>query len=122
MRDKTDKHPPLQGNGCDFASLPEIPAMYAHCRATEDKDMTTFDFITDHLIDFDCLFDVHENDEQKPHCPMQLKHSIQHQNFVFSNFVLENIQPKIIQKINFPINFQFHTTDFETRILRPPIC
>ena len=52
----------------DFSVIGNLPKMYAHCKATEDKDMTPFDFVTDHLINIDSLFDKHENgDEQKPH-------------------------------------------------------
>ena len=41
--------------------------MYKHCKSTEDKDMTPLDFITDHLINIDGIFDKHDNeDEQKP--------------------------------------------------------
>ena len=54
----------------DFSSITDLPAMYRNCKATEDKDMTPLDFITDHLVDIDCIFDAHENgDEQKPHTP-----------------------------------------------------
>ena len=42
--------------------------MYQNCKETEDKDMTPLDFVTDHLINIDSLFDKHDNgDEQKPH-------------------------------------------------------
>ena len=55
--------------------LNEIPEMYHHCKSTEDKDMTPLDFITDHLVNIDGLFDKHENgDEQKPHTPIQNVH------------------------------------------------
>ena len=54
----------------DFSMLNELPEMYSHCKATEDKDMTPLDFITDHLVNIDGLFDKHENgDKQKPHSP-----------------------------------------------------
>jgi len=54
-----------QGN---FGLLPQLHSMYQHCRETEDKDMTPLDFVTDHLICLDGLFDSHANgDEQKPH-------------------------------------------------------
>lgn len=57
----------------DFSILPDLPAMYQHCKETEDIDMTPFDFITDHLLNIDCLFDAHDNDdEQKSHQPFPL--------------------------------------------------
>ena len=52
----------------DFSTLNDLPKMYEHCKATEDKDMTVIDFVTDHLVNIDNLFDNHDNgDEQKPH-------------------------------------------------------
>lgn len=56
--------------GGNFAVLHELPAMYAHCKATEDKDLTALDFITDHLTCFDALTDTHPpGDEQRSHTP-----------------------------------------------------
>ena len=53
---------------CDFSYLVELPEMYRHCKATEDKDMGPIDFLTDHLVNFDGAFDKHDNgDQQKPH-------------------------------------------------------
>lgn len=52
----------------DFFMLKDISEMYRFCKANEDKDMTPLDFITDHLVNIDGLFDQHANgDEQKPH-------------------------------------------------------
>jgi hypothetical protein len=59
----------------DFAVLADLPAMYQHCKSTEDKDMTPLDFMTDHLVNVDGLFDKHQNsDEQKPHVPFHKNH------------------------------------------------
>lgn len=56
--------------GGDFRSLRYLPDLYQHCKATEDKDMTLADFITDHLTCLDALTDVHApGDEQRPHTP-----------------------------------------------------
>jgi hypothetical protein len=56
----------------DFSAIGDLPKMYQHCKATEDKDMTPMDFITDHLINIDGMFDKHQNrDEQKPHKPFE---------------------------------------------------
>ena len=52
--------------------------MYNNCKEYEHHDMTPLDFITDHLINIDGLFDKHDNgDEQKPHKNI---------DFTFSNF------------------------------------
>jgi hypothetical protein len=29
----------------DFSILPDLPKMYAHCKATEDKDLTLIEFV-----------------------------------------------------------------------------
>lgn len=56
--------------GGNFSLLGELPAMYAHCKATEDKDLTPLDFITDHLTCFDALTDTHPpGDDQRSHTP-----------------------------------------------------
>jgi len=56
----------------NFSGLGDLQKMYEHCKVTEDKDMTPMDFITDHLINIDGLFDKHQNgDEQKPHKPFE---------------------------------------------------
>lgn len=61
----------------DFSTIEKLPECYAHCKATEDNDMTPVDFITDHLINVDCLFDKHDNgDHQKPHQPFEYSHSL----------------------------------------------
>lgn len=69
----------------DFSALGDLHKMYAHCKATEDKDMTVMDFITDHLINIDGVFDKHQNgDEQKPHKPFEFS-----VHFPISQFIQE---------------------------------
>ena len=59
----------------DFSLLSQLPALYWHCKATEDADMNFIDFITDHLINVDGIFDKHlPGDDQKPHQPFQFHH------------------------------------------------
>ena len=61
--------------GGNFSLLADLPAMYTHCKATEDKDMTPLDFITDHLVNVDALFDRHPaGDEQRPHSGKDQQH------------------------------------------------
>lgn len=58
----------------DFSVIKDFPKMYEHCKATEDVDMTVVDFITDHLINIDVIFDKHPNgDDQKPHNNLDFK-------------------------------------------------
>lgn len=52
----------------DFSYIVDLPDMYRHCKAAEDHDMGPIDFLTDHLINIDGVFDKHTNgDHQKPH-------------------------------------------------------
>ncbi len=52
----------------DFSVIGDLPKMYNHCKDTEDLDMTPLDFVTDHIINIDSLFDSHDHgDKQKPH-------------------------------------------------------
>ena len=72
----------------DFSVIADLPKMYQHCKATEDKDMTPFDFIKDHLINIDGLFDKHEDgDDQKPHSPIQFHN--QHSQTTFCNSTVQ---------------------------------
>ncbi len=110
----------------DFSVLPDLPVMYAHCKATEDKDLSVLDFITDHLINIDGLFDAHNNDEQKPHKPFNFNH--------LSNgliLISQVNKPEIIRFKNvvaietadeLPHSKQhFYQSNFLSSIFRPPI-
>jgi hypothetical protein len=69
--------------GQDLSALPALPDVYRHCQATEDRDMTPWDFITDHLVNIDRLADKHPpGDHQKPHHPKQVSHGGHQQIFV----------------------------------------
>lgn len=70
----------------DFSAIVDLPAMYNHCKATEDKDLGPLDFITDHLINIDGLFDDHAHgDPQKPHTPFPFHHQLAH-SFIIEPF------------------------------------
>ena len=110
---------------CDFSMIADMPEMYQHCKETEDKNLTAFDFITDHLIDFDIFFDVHENNSsEKPHQP---------QTHHITNFFVQLFSPQQIfttkkqhfynsfsQKTysNYTVNYTFN---FSSSIFHPPI-
>lgn len=104
----------------DFSIIPEIPQLYSHCKATEDKDMNFADFITDHLMNFDSIFDQHNNgDEQKPH---KNGHQIIN-TFVFLpptiSFSLNTKNTSSNEKIQTANNKYYF--DFVGNIFRPPI-
>ena len=107
----------------DFSTLQDIPEMYKHCKATEDKDMTVFDFVTDHLINIDGVFDKHNNgDEQKPHSPIQTQHVAQIIAYqAISVFTFRDKPTYAAEKKIFPIHSDnYFTSDYISKIFRPP--
>jgi len=106
----------------DFSMLQDIPEMYRHCKASEDKDMTAFDFVTDHLLNIDIIFDKHENgDEQKPHEPKQTEHQGQPTVFFFTHFSfsLEQFEPVENKPSISSVNFL--SSGYISKFFRPPI-
>jgi hypothetical protein len=107
----------------DFATLQELPQMYHNCKATEDKDMTIFDFLTDHLFNIDSIFDDHKNDDQKPHQTNQFPHAnltlLFQNNFNFIFQEKRTIQTEIrVLPLYFGI---FLKADCIFKIFKPPI-
>jgi hypothetical protein len=106
----------------NFSALKELPGMYRHCKATEDKDMTPFDFLTDHLVNIDGIFDKHDHgDRQKPHNALPI-HCPQTQIFCLMTFPCFSL-PKPLELEKLIINYadkNYHL-DFISGIFRPPI-
>lgn len=107
----------------DFSTIQDLPAMYRHCKATEDKDLTLLDFITDHLLNLDCIFDQHDNgDPQKPHVPPQFNHQSYQNVFVINEIVIHTNEPmKLVQNLGFHSD-SMELKDYIGKIFRPPIC
>jgi len=106
----------------DFSVLLDIPEMYHHCKATEDKDMTPLDFITDHLVNIDGLFDKHESgDEQKPHTPNQTQHHGQTQVTFITYFSLSLAQFQPVEKKTSIPLVNFLPSGYISKFFRPPI-
>jgi hypothetical protein len=108
----------------NFSVLPNLPEMYSHCRAQEDKDLTPFDFVTDHLLNFDGMFDKHDNgDEQKPHIPIQTQNHTQItlfqfiSPFTFKPTTFKNIEPKEI----IYSSENLLASNFTSKVFHPPI-
>lgn len=105
----------------DFSILPKLPSLFAHCKATEDKDMTILDFITDHLMNIDGVFDAHEQgDDQKPHQPFDCKISNALICIVF-NPISSVISVNEIKVENVFITNTNYKFDFVGNIFRPPM-
>ncbi len=115
----------LIGNLClpqgDFSSLTELKEMYDHCKATEDHDMTVVDFITDHLINFDCLIDNHnKGDLQKSHTSLQYHH--QAQNYFLTKKFIVDTEVCSVSKEDLPtFQVRIYYSNFRSSVFRPPI-
>lgn len=107
----------------DFSALQDLPEMYQHCKATEDKDMTPLDFLTDHLINIDGLFDKHNNgDEQKPHSPSQNQHISQLVAFQFPTvFSFKTANIFFVKQSHLYHSDNFIKSEYISKIFRPPI-
>jgi hypothetical protein len=107
----------LQSN---FDFIVQLPQMYNHCKSTEDKDMNFFDFITDHLINLDCIFDKHENgDHQKPHQPFNFHFQNLIQLFISYSFTLIKINVSIKKKLTFVVK-NLYQSPFLGSVFHPP--
>ena len=106
----------------DFECLKDLPSMYRHCKSTEDKDMTPFDFITDHLVNIDGIFDKHNHgDQQKPHQPFHFPQQTHVINFVAFISTIQ-ISTHVIPLNNRFISRQnFIASNYKTKIFHPPI-
>lgn len=103
--------------------MPGLPDMYRKCKATEDKDMTPIDFITDHLLNIDGVFDKHDNgDEQKPHNPSSIHFNQAHNLFTVIVTTI-TIGRKVLSTKLFVIHTcAFYPSEDMDSIFRPPIC
>lgn len=111
----------------DISTLIHLPDMYSHCKTTEDPNLDLADFVAEHLMNLDGIFEAHESKEieDKPH---QTTNSISYKTTT-------EIAPKIIVlefKTNpvFDYSNQKETPFFKNKIyfynpyfsiFRPPI-
>ncbi|OJW81790.1 MAG: hypothetical protein BGO69_14890 [Bacteroidetes bacterium 46-16] len=105
----------------NFSMLKALPDMYRICKATEDKDMSPLDFITDHLINIDGLFDKHTNgDEQKPHQNSQSMHQLQQPGY-FITYCTYSVQCFYTVAVE-PLleTVKFAPMNYVSDVFRPP--
>lgn len=97
--------------------------MYHHCKATEDKDMSSIDFLTDHLLNIDGIFDKHDNgDEQKPHQTPSSQHHVQ-SNLYFANFNSFSLNRYNRPILKHPIcDVKFIPYKYINKFFHPPNC
>ena len=105
----------------DFATLPDLPRMYAHCRDTEDHDLTIPDFIEEHLFVMDDLMGELPEPEDKPHQPVEFHHVYLPVTIaVRQNLKIEEPSLPLIRQ-NVPIVDDFFLSDYPSSVFRPPI-
>jgi GTP-binding protein EngB required for normal cell division len=109
----------------DFSLLKDLAHEFRNCKETEDKDMTMIDFITDHLINVDSIFDKHDNgDKQKPHTPI---HDAQH-NTIFPfeiNHKINVVKATVFVTIKTTFNYEKNNNysyNYSTPIFHPPLA
>jgi hypothetical protein len=106
----------------DFSTLPDMPKMYAHCKAVEDPDMDLPDFITEHLLQIDGLFghDIPEPGD-KPHQPIQFHHQLVQIITAARQFNIELIQPVVIKsQLTVQVD-QVFLSGYTGFVFRPPM-
>ncbi|MEO8069006.1 MAG: hypothetical protein ABI599_15020 [Flavobacteriales bacterium] len=108
--------------GGNFGMLVGLPSMYAHCKANEDKDLGPLDFITDHLVCIDALFDSHPpGDEQRPHSGKN-QHYTSIQSYTALNKPITRVAatlftPSLMLRGEVPDCYRF---EFSALVFRPP--
>ncbi|MFX3625995.1 MAG: hypothetical protein ACN6I4_01425 [bacterium] len=104
----------------NFALLPQLPQMYEDCKKHEHPDMNAWEFITDHLVNIDGVFDNHEDgDEQKPHSPQQSEKFFQQTNFCIPIETLYTQAVYAIQLFWQPLT-ENYKGNYNTRVFKPP--
>lgn len=111
----------------DFGIIPHLPKMYMHCKTHEHLDMTLVDFITDHLLNIDSVFDDHRlGDDQKAHKPFKDQQNSTIQIlFCYIFPICEFIKSDYLicfDNTIFNNNIFLKSYDYNESILRPPIC
>ena len=84
--------------------------------------MGPMDFITDHLLNLDGMFDKHEHgDPQKPHNPSLVHHQLIPTLLVPVAAISQQADVKVLNK-KIICNDNFIPSGFTAQLLRPPIA
>ena len=105
----------------DFAALPDLPRMYAHCKATEDRDLTIPDFIEEHLFMMDDLMGEQPEPEDKPHQPVQFHHTYAPVTVAVRQVLTPVEMPAIVEKTEIRVCDDVYLSDYPTSVFRPPM-
>ena len=108
----------------DFSTVADLPAMYKHCKATEDADLDVYEFITEHLIGVAVFFDDnnHHKSDDKPHKPFHSQ--FQHQLFQIFGKNEIHVFTKAIYFLENLTHSSFYTSNYSfqtiSSIFHPP--
>ncbi len=99
--------------------------MYRHCKATEDKDLDFFEFLTEHVSPIGQLVagakHEAEEDDDKPHEPIHTIQIGQSSVFLIARFAFY-FTSVFFLKENFSIHNDYLLgSDFRSKLFRPPI-
>jgi len=106
----------------DFSTLPDMPKMYAHCKAQEDVDMDLVDFVTEHLLEVNGIFgqDIPEPGD-KPHQPIQFHHQFVQISIVARQVKLEFQQVVVQGNQLTALADEVFLSGYTASVFRPPI-
>ena len=105
----------------DFATLPDIPRMYAHCKDTEDKDLDVLDFVTQHLFMLDDVMGEQPEPEDKPHQPVEFHHIYVPVTIAVRQVITATEVPQIIEQDQPRPTDDVYLSDYPASVFRPPI-
>ena len=112
----------------DFSALVHLPDMYSHCKETEDPDLNLVDFVGEHLMNMDMIFEAHESEEDDDDKPHQAVFFVTHNQVIpltekITAFEFKNNIPFVscfeIESIGFKNQIYLYNPKFS--IFRPPI-
>ena len=107
----------------NFSFGVDLPEMYRHCKVHEDKNMTPLDFVTDHLVNIDGIFDSHFNgDQQKPHSPPPSQHHPTQIVISFQPYISLSFRPIVVTEKLALSTEALYSSGFYHKIFHPPVC
>lgn len=109
----------------DILTLQDMPIMYQNCKEHQQHDISSLDFITDHLINIDGIFYKHNHEgEQEPHKDFHFthRHSVTIYFQELKKIEFNNVNPILENKIiifkYIKLNYSFNPFN---SAFRPPI-
>jgi hypothetical protein len=112
----------------DFSVIKDLPSMFRHCKATEDRDLDVFEFLAIHVSGMGQVIEglLHftpDEPSDKPHAPVQFTFQQQQIVAIVYQTKVPAVKP-VSPVINFlcPTDNNLYTSDYTLSILRPPIA